>query len=172
MPDVGPLHQTPGEQAVLVGLGRALDAVGVEDDGAGEVGELLGLVLPGAAEVTRQVRVFLQPGVAVGGQHLAVGVDVDPLALGLLEQLFEHAQVVARDEDRLARLGAELNRGRHRVAVAVGVGLVEQFHGDQVDAAAFHGEADEIHQTQAGVESGGQRLVGEGVDLRRSPRRG
>ena len=109
--DVRPLHQTPGEQAVLVGLGRALDAVGVEDDGAREVGELLGLVLPGAAEVTRQVAVFLQLRVAVGGKHLPVGVHVDSRALGLLEQLFEHPQVVARDKNRFARFGSELEPG-------------------------------------------------------------
>ena len=30
--DAGPCHQAPGEQAVGVGIGRALDAVGVEDD--------------------------------------------------------------------------------------------------------------------------------------------
>ncbi len=56
MLDAGPGHQAPGEEAVVVGFGRLLDAVGVEDDGAGEVGELLGLVLPGAAEVADQVR--------------------------------------------------------------------------------------------------------------------
>ncbi len=77
----GPLHQAPGEEAVLVGVGRALDAVGVEDDRAGEVGEFLGLVLPGAAEVAGQVRVFLQAGIAVGREHLAVGVDVDSASL-------------------------------------------------------------------------------------------
>ena len=110
----GPLHPAPGEEAVLVGVGRALDAVGVEDDGAGEVLELLVLVLPGAAEVARQVRVLLEARVAVGGKHLDVGVDVDPLALGLLEQLLEHLQVVAGDEDRLA--------GRVPMLTWVGVG--------------------------------------------------
>ena len=54
--------------------------------GAGEFGELLVLVLPGGAEVAVEMRVFLQLRIGVAGQHLAVGVDVDALALGLLEQ--------------------------------------------------------------------------------------
>ncbi len=163
--DVGPLYQAPGEEAVLVAVGRTLNAVGVEDDRAGEVDELLGLILPGTAEVARQVGILLEPGIAVGRKHLAMGVDVDPFAFGLLEQFLEHLQVVTGDQDRLAGLGAELNRSRYRVAVAVGVGLVEQFHGDQVDAAALHGEGDEIHQAEVPVEGGGQGLVGECVDF-------
>ena len=35
------------------------------------------------------------------------------------------------------------------MTVVVGMRLVEQFHGDQIDAAAFHGKSDEIHQTQS-----------------------
>ncbi len=95
MLDAGPGHQTPGVESSGVGVGRLLDAVGVEDDGAGEFGEFLVLVLPGAAEVAHQVGVLLEAGIAVGRKHLAVGVDVDPLAFGLLEELFQHEQVMA-----------------------------------------------------------------------------
>ena len=163
--DAGPGHQAPGVETVDVGFGRFLDAVGVEDDGTGELGEFLGLVLPGAAVVAHQVAVFLQAGIAVGRQHLAMGVDVDALAFGLLEDLFHHLQVVAGDQDGLAGLGAELNRGRYRVAVGVGVGGVEQPHDGQVLLAALHGEADEIHQAQVGIGGGGQRLLEEGHDF-------
>ena len=82
----GPADQAGGEDAALVGLLGLLDAVGGHQDGAGEGGELLGLVLPGPAVVAVEVGVFLQFRVAVAGQHLAVGVDVDALALGLLQQ--------------------------------------------------------------------------------------
>ena len=149
MLDVRPAHQAPGEETVLVAVGRLLDAVGVEDDRAGEVGELLGLILPGAAEVAGQVRVLLQAGIAVGRQHLAVGVDVDPLAFGLLEQFFQHLQVMAGYQDGLAGLGAELYRGRNRVAVGIGVGVVQKPHDGQVVLAALHGKPDEVHQPQA-----------------------
>ena len=163
--DAGPCHQAPGEEAVGVGLGRALDAVGVEDDRAGEVGELLGLILPGAAEVAHQVAVFLQAGIAVGRQHLAVGVDVDPLAFGLLEELFQHLQVVAGDQDGLAGLGAELHRGRYRVAVGIGVGGIQKAHDGQVLLAALHGQPDKIHQAQVGIGGGGQRLLEKSHDF-------
>ncbi len=165
MLDAGPLHQTPGVEAVGVAVGRALDAVGVEDDGAGEVGEFLGLVLPGAAEVAHQVGVLLQAGVAVGREHLTVGVDVDAGAFGLLEQLLQHLQVVAGDQDTLAGLGAQVDGGRDRMPIGIGVGGVEQSHHGQVLLAALHGEADEVHQSQTRVGAGGQRLLEEGHDL-------
>ena len=43
--------------------------------------ELLLLVLPGGAEIALQMGVLLQLRIAVGRQHLAVGVDVDALSL-------------------------------------------------------------------------------------------
>ena len=51
-----------------------------------KIGEFLVLILPGGAEMTIEMWIFLQLRIAVAGQHFAVGVDVDALALGLLEQ--------------------------------------------------------------------------------------
>ena len=48
------------------------------------------------------MRILLQLGVAVRGEHLAMGVDVDPHALRLLEQLFQVLEIVAGDEDRFS----------------------------------------------------------------------
>jgi hypothetical protein len=163
---VGPGGAAPGEQAVLVGFGRFLDAVGVEDDGAGELGQFLGLVLPGAAEVADQVGVLLQAGVAVGRQHFAVGIDVDALAFGLLEQLLEHLQVVAGNQDALAGAGAEIDLGGHRVTVVFHMTRVEQAHDGEVVLAAFHGQVDVIHQAEGiGSHGGGQGAVVESGDL-------
>ena len=165
MLDAGPGYQAPGVEATGVGVGRLLDAVGVEDDGAGEFGEFLVLVLPGTAEVAHQVGVLLQAGIAVGREHLAVGVDVDPLAFGLLEEFFQHQQVVAGNQDRLAGLGAQLYFCRYRVAVALHVSFVQEPHDGQVVLAALHGEPDEVHQAEGRVDGGGQGLVEKGIDL-------
>ncbi len=163
--DIRPGHQTPGVEAVFIAVGRLLDAVCVEDDRAGEVDEFLGLILPCAAEVADQVGVFLQTGIAVGRQHFAVGVDVDPFPFGLLEQLFQHLQVVAGHQNGLASLGAELHSGRNRVAVGIGVGIVQQPHHGQVLLAALHRETYEIHQPQIGISGCCQRLLEEGHDF-------
>ena len=45
---------------------------------------------------------FFRPGIAVGRQHFAVGIDVDAFALGLLEEFLQHRQVMAGDQDALA----------------------------------------------------------------------
>ena len=45
------------------------------------------------------MRVLFQRGIAVGGQHLAVGIGIDALARGLLEQKLQIAQIVAGDHD-------------------------------------------------------------------------
>ena len=147
--DVGharPADEARGEDPVLVGVLRPLEAVGRHQDRPGELGEFLLLVLPGRPVVAVQMRVLLQPRVAVGGEHLAVGVDVDPLPLGLLEQLFEVPEVVAGDEDRLPLLRPEGDRRGDRLAVGAGVGRVEDLHRPEVDLAAFH------HQGQRLVE--------------------
>ena len=54
--------------------------------GAGISCEFFLLVLPCGAEIALQVGVLFQLRIAVGRQHLAVGIDVDALALGLLQQ--------------------------------------------------------------------------------------
>ncbi len=154
MSHAGPCSATPGEETVLVRFGRFLNAVGVEDDRTGELGQFLGLILPGPAKVACQVSVLLQARIAVGGQHLAMGIDVNAFALGLLEQFFEHFQVVTRDQDSFAGLGAGINRGRHRMAVIIDMALIEQSHHRQVVLSALHGQVDEIHQAEIGVTGG------------------
>ena len=162
---IRPLHQPAGVETVLVGVSRALDTVGVKDDGAGEIGEFLGLILPGAAVVADQVRVFLEAGIAMSGQHLAMGVDVDPFAFGLLEEFFQHLEVVAGDQNSFAGLGTQVDRGWDRCAIGFVVNGVQKTHGSQVLLAAFHTETDKVHQTEVCVGGCGQRLVEEGHDV-------
>ncbi len=81
-----PAHVAGGEDVLGVLVARRLDAVRGEQDRAGKLAELLALVLPRGAVVPVEVRVLLELGIAVRGQHLAVRVDVDALALRLLEQ--------------------------------------------------------------------------------------
>ncbi len=75
----GIAHHRRGIDTVgIAGTGRH-DAVGGHQNGCGKAVELALLVLPGGAEVSGQLRVFSQPRIPVGGQHLAVGVHVDPV---------------------------------------------------------------------------------------------
>ena len=110
-----------------------------------------------------EVAVFLQPRVAVAGEHLAVGVDVDPLALGLLEQLLQVLEVVAGNQDGLALLRAEGNGRGDGVAVGARVGRIEKLHRPQVDLAALEHERQGRLETDFFIGQGGQRLVDEGV---------
>ena len=112
-----------------------------------------------------EVRILLQAGIAVGGQHLAVGVDVDALALALLQDLFQVQEIVAGDQDGLALLVPQGHLGGHRVAVAAGVARVQQLHGPEVDLAAFQHQAQQVVQAQVLAGDGGQALVDEGIDL-------
>ncbi len=155
---IGPCSAAPGKKTVFVRFGWFLDAVGVEDDGAGELGQFLGLILPGTAEVTGQMRVFFQTRIAVGWEHLAMGVDVDALAFALLEQLFQHLQVVAGNQNTLAGLGTGINRGRHRMAIVFHMTFIELAHHGQVVLAALHAQVDKIHQAELGIAGGGQGL--------------
>ncbi len=75
-----PCDEAACEDAALVALAGLLDAVGGHEDRAGEGVELAALILPRTAVIPDEVGVFLQSRIAVGGQHFAVGVDIDPPA--------------------------------------------------------------------------------------------
>ena len=80
-----PADQAGGEDAGVVALLGLLDAVGGHEDRAGECVELFSLVLPRASVVADQVLVSLQARVGEARKHFAVGINVDALALCLLE---------------------------------------------------------------------------------------
>jgi hypothetical protein len=88
-------NQLRRENAVAVAVLRRHEAVGRKEDRARDIGELLLLILPGGSEVALEVRVCLQLRIRVGGQHLAVGVDIDALPFCLLQKLLQIIQVVA-----------------------------------------------------------------------------
>lgn len=161
----GPGDEVRGEDAVHVRLRRLLDAVRRHEDRAGEGGELAPLVLPRPAVVAHEVGERPQRGVAVGGEHLAVGVDVDPRALRLAEELVEVLEVVPGDDDRLALHRGHPGLGRRGVAERLGVPLVEQLHRPQVGLPAAQGEGEKSLAVEAAGEKCGQGLVEERVYL-------
>jgi len=140
MGDIRPADQAGGEDIGLVGIPGFLDAVGGKEDGPREFRHLLLLILPGGAEVTVEMAVLLQLGIAVAGQHLAMGVDVDALVPGLLQEHGQILEVVTGDQDALAGDMAQRHRGGDRMTVGAGVAGVQQLHGPEVDLAAFEGE--------------------------------
>ena len=101
-----------GEHAVGVACFRRHQAVGSKQHRRGDVGKLLLLVLPRRAEVALEVWVFFKLRIAVGGQHFAVGVDVDAFALGLLQQQLQIVEIVAGDDDERPLLHRQRDGGR------------------------------------------------------------
>eukprot|EP00047_Mylnosiga_fluctuans_P010859 m.18297 g.18297 ORF g.18297 m.18297 type:complete len:532 (+) comp3326_c0_seq1:416-2011(+) len=141
---LGPADSVGGVDAVRIRLARLDQAVGGHDDGAGELGELKLLELPRATVVADKVLVLLQAGVAVGGEHLAVGVHVHAGALGLLQQLLEIVHVVAGNEDALPGHGGDLDGRGDWVSELRRVALVEHLEDVEVGRADIHGHADEL----------------------------
>ena len=143
LPDVGDAgigDDRGGEYPVGIAGPEGHDAVGGEEHRCRDVLKLPLLVLPCGAKVAFQMRKALfQLRVAVGGQHLGVGVDIDALALGLLQQALGVVEVVARNDDEGAFLDGQRHFYRLGVAECAGVGLVEQGH-DPVghDAGVLH----------------------------------
>jgi len=68
--------------------------------------------------------VLFELRIGVRREHFAVGVDVDALAVRLLEQELEVAEVMAGDDDERAFFNLERDGGRDGCAVSLGVGLV------------------------------------------------
>ena len=95
------------------------------------------LILPAGSEIALELRVLFQLRIAVGREHLAVGVDVDVLSVGLLEQQLHVVQVVTAHNDERTFLDGERHLRRNRVAVGFSVGVVEQLHAFQVDGSGL-----------------------------------
>ncbi len=154
-----------GEDSVLVAVGRDQNAVGCGHDGAGEGAELAFLLLPGAAVVAGQVWILAQFGVHVGREHLAVGVDVDAGAGGLLEDVVEVEHVVPGHQDAGAGLGAFVDGGRRGLAECLDMSRVEEFHGAQILATTFEHELEQASHVEIDVGHGcEQGFLDEGVD--------
>ena len=97
----------------------------------------------------------LQLRVAVGGQHLRVGVDVDAPACGLFQQLLCVVEVVAGNHVERPLFNGQGHLHRFRIAKRAGVGRVQQLH------AAVAGFSCGLHQLPQGV--GGLAGVAHGL---------
>ena len=100
----------------------------------------------------------------MGRKHLAVGIDVDALALGLLQQLFQVVKIVAGDHDEWSLFHLEGHADGNRVAEGLSVGLVQHLHALEIDLADL--QDDRQQQVHAPVLADGkERLCQECVDL-------
>jgi len=150
---------------VPVGVLHRYDAVGGDQDGPVEAGELEILHPPGVAVIAGQVRVFPESGVVVRGPHLGVGVDVDAFAGGLLQQFRQVPEVVAGHQDARFPPDAQGDGAGSRLPVRGGVGPVQQRHGVDHGLAGRDGQVAEprfvgllgdggqgaVHEPQQGV---------------------
>ena len=156
--DVGdsrPTDQTGCEDSILVVVQRLLNAVGRHHDGTVEFGELLLLVVPGRSVVSRKVGVLLEGWIGMGGEHLSMGVYLDPCPLCLFQNLFEIQQVVAAHQDGRSFVGPCKDLRDLRVAVLSGVPLVQEGHGLYCFVSGFQDQADQF--VSADVVSQGGR---------------
>ncbi len=159
MGDPRPSHESGGEDVVLVGLRGFLDAVGRHEDGAREGGKFLFLVLPGRPVMAVEMGMLLQPRITVSGEHLSMGVDVDSLSGGLLQEFIQILEIVSGNEDGLPFLCPQGNDGGNGVSIGFRVGGVEEFHGPEVDLPAFQHEGNQVVDSQCGVARSGEGFV-------------
>ncbi len=82
--------------------------------------------------------VFFQLRVSVSGQHFAMGINIDPFAFGLFEQLFKVMEVMTADHYEGSFLYIHRDLRRYRIAEFAGVCAVQQGHAFEVDMSEFH----------------------------------
>ena len=141
----------------VAGTGRH-QAVGGEQHRRGDIRELLLLVLPRGAEVARQMGVFLQARIAVGGQHLAVGVDVDACSGGLLQQLVQILKIVAGHHNKRPLFHVNVHPRGHGIAEAFGVGPIQQRHALEIHLSELHDEGQPFLRAVL-LRQGGKTLI-------------
>ena len=142
--DAGVGHHIGGEHPVyIVILGRH-QAVGGKENGGGEIGKFLLLVLPGRAEITLEMGVLPKFRIPVGGEHLAVSVDVDACPFGCFQQQLEIQQIMAGDHDEGTRLHGEGDRGGCGRTEGLGVGAIQELHAGEVIFAHLHHNGEKL----------------------------
>ena len=152
------------EHTVGVAFTQRHEAVGGEQYRRGNVVEFRLLILPAGSEIALELRVLFQLRIAVGREHLAVGVDVDVLSVGLLEQQLHVVQVVTAHNDERTFLDGERHLRRNRVAVGFSVGVVEQLHAFQVDGSGLEHQREQ-HVLRLVLAEVIERFVEIRVDL-------
>lgn len=104
MSNIGPSYLSRGKYVFFIGRLGPLDTVRRHEDSPGELGELLRLVLPGRSVMAVKMFILLESRIAVAGKHFTVGVYINSLTLGLLEEFFQILEVVPRHQDRISLL--------------------------------------------------------------------
>ena len=100
----------------------------------------------------------------MGRQHLAVGVDVDTLALSLLQQQLQIVEIVTGNDDEGTLLYGEAHPGRLRMAKGFGVGLVQHRHAPIIHFTHFQHDGQQFFHTPIVHTDGKQGLVQEVMD--------
>ncbi len=153
------------KNAVAIAILGWHETVCGEKDCAGHIGKFLLLVLPGGAEVALEVRVRLQLRIRVGGQHLAMGVNVDALVFCLLQELLKVIKVVAGDDNERAFLDRQRYGRRDGCAISICIGFVEHLHALEVYLADFHRQRQQFIHSGVGLADGLKALKEHGVNL-------
>ena len=126
--------------AVLVARTRWHEAVSGEDNRSWNVLKLLLLVLPCGTKVALELWILLELWVTVSWEHLAVGVDVNAGALGLLKNHLKVKKVVTRDNDEWTWLNSQRDLSWNWGAISAGICAVEKSHALEVDLAYLKGK--------------------------------
>ncbi len=155
-----------GVEAVEVGaaLAQRYQAVGGQQHRAVERLELVRLMPPRPAVIADEMGIFLERRVGVGRQHLAVGIDIDPGALGLVQQFLQVLEVMAADQDAGVGPHPDIDLGDLGMAVGRRIGLVEQGHGGHRGPPGLHHQGEHLVDRQF-LRRRGQGLEHEVADL-------
>ena len=133
-------HHGGGIHPILItGTGRH-QTVGGKQHRRWNILKLGLLALPRRAEIARQMRIFFQTRIAMGRQHFAVRINVDPLVLRLFQQLMQIFQIMAGYHDERPLSDVQMDFGGDRIAERSGIGPIQQFHAPEIDAPEFHNQ--------------------------------
>ena len=153
-----------GKHPVRIAAGGRHQAVGRKENRGRDARKFLFLVLPGSAEISFQMEIFLQLRIPVSREHLAVCIHIDPFSLRLLKQQLQIQQVMPGDDDKGAFLHCKRHLRWNRRAEGLRVCLIQQLHAGKVVFSHLHDDRQQLFHAPV-LPHGKQRLAEKPVQL-------
>ena len=157
----GIMYHSGGIKTVLIGIFGWNEAVGGQQDRSVKAFKLLGLLMPCTTVICHQIRIFFQFRIAVGCQHLSMGIDIHSGSLCLFQKHLQITKIMAGNQDSGVLSHPDIHFRCHRISIGFGIGFIQRGHGQHAIVSDFQGTGDQLSAADLIIIEHGQHAFHE-----------